>query len=148
MVTEDDHDQSDENGTQLLGDAIKEPSDLYNATRTERIYALIRRIPAGRVTTYGQIAYLEGTATARMVGAALRDLGIKQESVPWQRVINSAGKISKRGDGQMAENKQRVLLEEEGVEFSDAGKVDFREFGWDGPDTDWSDEHGFHRMTR
>ena len=60
------------------------------------------------------------------------------EDVPWQRVINSQGKVSPRPG---AENQHR-MLEEEGVEFSDSARVDFNRFGWNGPDPGWCREHG------
>lgn len=99
-----------------------------------RIYAIIREIPPGRVATYGQIAAIEGHATARMVGYALASLS--EDRVPWQRVINSAGRISQRsGGGGTA--RQRLRLMSEGVRFDRRGRIDFDVFGWDGPDGGW-----------
>jgi len=98
----------------------------------ERIYAEVRRIPPGRVTTYGQIAEWVGGCTARMVGYAMAALkrGFAPD-VPWQRVINAQGKISVHGDG-IGNAMQRALLEEEGVTFDAEGVVDFSVFGWHG----------------
>jgi methylated-DNA-protein-cysteine methyltransferase-like protein len=62
--------------------------------------------------------------------------------VPWQRVINAQGKISPRGDPLSGE-RQRLLLEEEGVRFDANGRVDLRRFRWSGPDWTWLAEHGF-----
>lgn len=95
---------------------------------------MVRRIPPGKVTTYGRIAELVSGCTARMVGYAMAALkrGTAPE-VPWQRVINAQGKISIHGDG-VGNAMQRVLLEEEGVVFDDVGRVDFLIFGWPGPD--------------
>ena len=105
----------------------------------DRIYALVRRIPPGRVASYGQIAgYLPGV-TARMVGyamAALSDGG----DVPWHRVINSRGEISARPGGGPAE--QQRLLDQEGVAFDRRGRVDFSAVRWQGPDLDWLVDHG------
>lgn len=100
----------------------------------EHIYAMVRRIPPGKVTTYSRIAELVGGCTARMVGYAMSALkrGNTPE-VPWQRVINAQGKISIHGDG-IGNAMQRTLLEEEGVQFDQNGKVDFSIFGWPGPD--------------
>lgn len=100
----------------------------------EKIYAMVRRIPKGKVTTYGRIAELVGGCTARMVGYALSALkrGIAPD-VPWQRVINVQGKISIHGDG-IGNAMQRTLLEEEGVLFDPDGRVDFAVFGWSGPE--------------
>ena len=100
----------------------------------ERIYALVRLIPRGKVTTYGRIAELVGGCTARMVRYALASLRYRSyPDVPWQRVINAQGKISIRSDG-FGHAVQRTLLEEEGVLFDVHGRVDFAVFGWPGPD--------------
>jgi methylated-DNA-protein-cysteine methyltransferase related protein len=99
----------------------------------QRIYAIVRQIPTGKVATYGQISHIVPGCNARMVGyamAALRDVN-EGEPVPWQRVINSQGKISLTGEGAAI---QRQLLEEEGVQFDAQGIVDFNEFGWLGMD--------------
>ena len=93
-----------------------------------RIYALVRRIPPGRVTTYGRIARQVG-CTARSVGFAMAALPDCHD-VPWQRVINSQGKVSPRrnGDGELI---QRLLLEGEGVRFDARGRVDLGRYGWE-----------------
>ena len=98
----------------------------------QKIYDTIRRIPRGRVATYGQIAALAGLPRrARMVGQALRSTPDGVE-IPWHRVINAQGTISPRGDSiGWTEGYQRHLLEEEGVIFSKSGKVDLERFGWD-----------------
>ena len=99
-----------------------------------QIYDLVRQIPAGKVITYGQVAELVGGCTARMVGYAMAALkrGTAPD-VPWQRVINAKGKISIHGDG-IGNAMQRVLLEQEGVQFDDNDRVDFSRYGWIGPD--------------
>ena len=94
----------------------------------ERVRAVVRRIPYGQVASYGQIAQIAGGCTARMVGFCLASLPAGSD-VPWQRVINSQGRISPRGGGPGA-LLQRELLLEEGVEFSPAGRISFRRFGW------------------
>ncbi len=97
----------------------------------EAIYATIRRIPHGKVATYGQIAALSGLPRrARMVGKALRETPDGLE-IPWQRVINAAGRVSSRGGLGVEEGYQRHLLEEEGVVFSASGRIDLERFGWD-----------------
>jgi methylated-DNA-protein-cysteine methyltransferase related protein len=99
----------------------------------ERVYLLVRQIPRGRVASYGQIAALLGhPQAARTVGWALSALrGAEVTDVPWQRVINSAGRISiSRVD--LGADLQRALLEEEGVEFDARGYVDWRRYGWEG----------------
>lgn len=100
----------------------------------ERIYNMVRRIPQGKVTTYGRIAELVGGCTARMVGYALAALKSgKAPDVPWQRVINAQGKISVHGAG-MGNAIQRMILEEEGILFDKNDRVDFEHFGWPGPE--------------
>jgi methylated-DNA-protein-cysteine methyltransferase-like protein len=101
------------------------------------VYRVVRRVPRGKVVTYGQVAAILGQARgARAVGmalAALRPplLGL----VPWQRVINAAGRCSHR-DGFSAA-VQRDLLEREGVRFDRRGKVDLRRYRWKGPRREW-----------
>lgn len=116
---------------------------LEDAPLYERIYAVTRQIPPGRISTYGQIAAIVGRGcTARQVGYAMAALRSDDKSVPWQRVINSQGQISLRpGQGGA---RQRQLLEAEGVEFDAQERTDFNLFGWDGPDWEWLDENGFN----
>jgi methylated-DNA-protein-cysteine methyltransferase-like protein len=94
-----------------------------------RIYAVVKRIPKGRVATYGQVAALAGLpGQARLIGyalAALRD-GAR---VPWQRVINAKGEVSPRSEPGW-ERLQRVILEKEGVRFDANGRVSFARFRW------------------
>jgi methylated-DNA-protein-cysteine methyltransferase-like protein len=94
-----------------------------------RIYAVVRRIPPGRVATYGQVAALAGLAgRARQVGYALHALP-EGSPVPWHRVINARGEISLRSEPGW-EGYQRFLLEEEGVDFDLGGRVDLDRFLW------------------
>lgn len=94
----------------------------------ERIYELIRQVPAGKVATYGQIADIVGECSPRMIGYALAALKPGWD-VPWQRIINSQGKISRRADG--AESmEQRHLLELEGIHFDKNDRIDLEKFGW------------------
>ena len=96
-----------------------------------KIYAVIERIPPGRVATYGQVAALAGLPRrARMVGAALRNTP-EGLSLPWQRVINAQGTVSRRSGLGVEDGYQRHLLEEEGVEFDQRGRIDLERFGWD-----------------
>jgi methylated-DNA-protein-cysteine methyltransferase-like protein len=97
----------------------------------ERIYAIVRQIPYGKVASYGQIARLVGGCSAQMIGFALAALrtSTSAEDVPWQRVVNGEGKISPHGFG-VGSNIQRVLLEEEGVEFSLEHTINLEKFGW------------------
>ena len=99
------------------------------STFTERVYAMVRRVPRGQVVSYGGIAALLGhPRAARGVGQALRALP-DDADVPWWRVINRNGEISIRSDFH-APQLQRALLEGEGVEFGGNGRVDWKRFGW------------------
>ena len=98
------------------------------ATSYDRIYAVVRRIPRGRVATYGQVAALAGIAgQARLVGYAMHALP-QGTAVPWQRVINARGMVSARRSGDSV--SQRMLLEREGVAFDGAGRTSLVRFGW------------------
>ncbi|MCL4561463.1 MAG: MGMT family protein [Chloroflexi bacterium] len=97
----------------------------------ERIYAIVRQIPPGKVATYGQIARIVGGCSGQMVGFALASLRGTQTNVPWQRVINRMGKVSPHGAG-FGSAIQEDLLREEGVEFDIEGRVDFEKYGWMG----------------
>ncbi len=117
-------------------------NSLKEAPIYERIYAVVRQIPAGKVSTYGQISAIVGGCTARMVGYAMAALPFDTD-VPWQRVINRQGKISPRGTG-AGSALQRQLLEAEGVSFDRKNRVDFEEVGWHGPDWDWLEINEFY----
>jgi methylated-DNA-protein-cysteine methyltransferase-like protein len=93
----------------------------------QRVYDIVRLIPKGKVATYGQIAHLTGNCTPRMVGYALAAL--KEDNIPWQRVINSQGRTSPRSGGS-GEILQQKILESEGIEFNPSGKTNLSEFGW------------------
>ncbi len=103
----------------------------------QQVWQLVRKIPRGKVATYGQIAFMLTAPPSmdldayrafapRWVGGAM---AVCPTDVPWQRVINSQGKISVR-PGSM---KQRELLEGEGIVFV-KDKVDLKKFGWAGID--------------
>ncbi len=103
----------------------------------ERVWQLVRKVPLGKVATYGQIALMLHAPTGmdvesyrafgpRWVGSAMAAC---PADVPWQRVINSQGKISERPGAE----KQRQLLEEEGLIFVN-DKLDLKKYGWAGLD--------------
>jgi methylated-DNA-protein-cysteine methyltransferase-like protein len=96
------------------------------------IYDVVRRIPHGRVATYGQVATLAGLpGRARQVGYALHALRRPQDDdVPWHRVINARGEISARSGAGLEEHAQRQLLEAEGVTFDAHGRVDLKRNRW------------------
>jgi len=95
-----------------------------------RIWDVVRRVPPGRVVTYGQVASLAGMPRrARQVGYAMHSLP-EGSDVPWQRVINSRGEVSPRSTPGW-DDVQRRLLEAEGVRFDRAGRVDLERFRWE-----------------
>lgn len=95
----------------------------------ETILAVVRRIPRGRVATYGQVAALAGLVRQpRLVGYALHALP-SSTAVPWHRVVNARGMISIRADG-TASLSQRLLLEREGVHFDGRGRVSLERHQW------------------
>jgi len=95
----------------------------------ERVYAVVRRIPAGKVATYGQIAALAGLPRrARFVGYALHALP-NGSVIPWHRVVNAAGRLSLGAVSPAGALEQRIRLELEGVRFV-AGRVPLRQFRW------------------
>ncbi|HEX5012170.1 MAG TPA: MGMT family protein [Planctomycetota bacterium] len=94
-----------------------------------RIYAIVARIPRGRVATYGQVALLAGLPrAARQVGYALAALPADLP-VPWQRVVNARGEISLRAASHH-EVVQRELLRREGVGFDEQGRIPLGRFQW------------------
>ena len=98
--------------------------------RFQAIYAVIARIPRGRVATYGQVARLAGIpGRARLVGFAMAALpgGTR---VPWHRVVNAAGRCSPRGDGGPGHIVQRLRLERENVRFDRAETISLERFRW------------------
>lgn len=96
----------------------------------ECVYAVVRNIPRGRVTTYGTVARLAGRpGQARLVGYALSNLR-DGSAVPWHRVVNAQGKLSLERAGSSSGVTQRLRLEREGVQVNAAGRVSLVRFGW------------------
>ena len=94
----------------------------------EKIYRLVRRIPKGKVMTYGQIAtLLESRLSPRAVGWAMHGC---PEGVPWHRVVNASGGCSTDRIPDIPEGLQRAMLEAEGVEFRDNGTLDLKRHRW------------------
>ena len=94
-----------------------------------KIYAVVRRIPRGRVASYGQVALLAGLpGHARQVGYAMHALRTGT-TVPWHRVVNAQGRVSRRRVPG-AELTQRMLLEREGVRFGPGGRIALARFRW------------------
>lgn len=94
-----------------------------------RIYDVVRRIPRGRVATYGQVALLAALpGYARQVGYALHALP-EGSRVPWHRVVNAEGRVSPRADPGWADVQQQ-MLEGEGVDFDASGRTLLTRFQW------------------
>ncbi|MGD8281076.1 MAG: MGMT family protein [Gemmatimonadota bacterium] len=90
----------------------------------------MRRVPAGRVTTYGTVAREAGSpGRARQVGYALAALSDSHD-VPWHRIVNARGEVSTRSAALGFEQLQRTLLEAEGVSFDERGRISLDRFGW------------------
>ncbi len=97
----------------------------------EKIYEVVKRIPKGRVATYGQIAALAGNRRlSRVVGYALH-VNPDPENIPCYRVVNRFGEVSK-AFAFGGENMQITFLRADGIEVSDEGKVDLDTYIWDG----------------
>jgi methylated-DNA-protein-cysteine methyltransferase related protein len=110
------------------------------------VWKIVRLIPRGKVCTYGQVSnYIptpDGVSPedykayrARWVGNAM---SASPQGVPWQRVINSQGKISYRQGNQ----EQRRLLEAEEISFDANEHIDLKRFAWEGPAPDWLRANG------
>jgi methylated-DNA-protein-cysteine methyltransferase-like protein len=103
----------------------------------DQVFAMTRRIPRGRVMTYGQIATLiENRLSARAVGWAMHGC---PANVPWQRVVNASGGCSTDRIPDIPEGLQRAMLEQEAVEFRENGTLDLERYRWIPP------EHRGHR---
>ncbi len=101
---------------------MKHISPLYT-----RIFAVVRKVPRGRVACYGQVARLAGLGNhARLVGYALHALP-PHSGVPWHRVINAQGRVSLPG---RSARTQLRLLEREGVRPSASGVIDLATYQW------------------
>jgi methylated-DNA-protein-cysteine methyltransferase-like protein len=116
-------------------------ADLETVSWWDDFYRVVRRIPAGKVTTYGAVALLGGhPRAARHVGwalAALKETSAKHRDVPWQRVLAAAARDRARITikDPVGGAIQRAMLEAEGVVFDRLGRVDLARFGWSGRGT-------------
>jgi len=97
-------------------------------TFTRRVIDIIRQIPAGRVSTYGDIAAASGNHMGARQVARILHSSSRRCKLPWHRVVNRKREISPRAA--MGHIAQRSLLEEEGVVFDERGKIDFERFLW------------------
>jgi len=105
-----------------------ENKQVNEQTYRQKVYEIVRAIPAGKVMTYGQIAEILGEGyTPRTVGFVMH--AADTENDPWQRVINSQGACS-TGKMTMPINLQQKMLEDEGVVFNEKGRCDLKVYGW------------------
>lgn len=110
--------------------STKQSSKSDRSPLYERIYAVVRQIPPGKVATYGQVAELASLAgKARLVGYALFRV-TEEDDVPWQRVINAQGQVSRSPKRNGTDYKQRSLLELEGIIFNAQDKIDWQRYRW------------------
>jgi methylated-DNA-protein-cysteine methyltransferase related protein len=100
----------------------------------EAVYAFVRKVPPGKVVTYGQVAGLaEGvTVSAREVGAIMNS---SPPGVPWQRVVGAGGHLPIGKRSPLLASRQREQLEAEGVAFLPNGCVDMTRFQWQAPES-------------
>jgi len=100
---------------------------LQQPSLEQRVWLVISAIPRGKVSSYGDIALLAGhPRAARQVGRILNNLP-DHSQLPWHRIISQQGKISLSGERGVM---QRDVLRKEGVEVSDAGRVDMKKYRW------------------
>ena len=131
----------------------------------ERVFAVVRRIPAGKVASYGQVARLIGSPrTARYVGFALHanpEPGTDEGCIPCHRVVFKDGRMA-TGFAFGGPDEQRKMLAAEGITFDEEGRVPMEQFQWDGrpaqatdadglptappPDFDWEAELAEHPL--
>jgi len=99
------------------------------SSRYVRIWAVVRRIPRGRVASYGQVAQVAGLAGhARLAGYALH--ASLPDTLPWHRVVNAQGRLSLARIDAAGAQTQRLRLEREGVRFDPRGRVDMGLHRW------------------
>ncbi|MFN2454370.1 MAG: MGMT family protein [Pyrinomonadaceae bacterium] len=128
MATNSDKRLSDKTSASSSGDTHDARDDANDAGYRERVYEIVRRIPDGRVMTYGQLAEILGEGyTPRTVGFVMH--AADEATTPWQRVINAQGACS-TGRVILPPDKQQRLLEAEGVQFDARGRCDLRRYRW------------------
>ena len=105
-------------------------SEFTTPSYYQEIYAIVCEVPLGKVATYGQVASLSSRPkAARQVGYALAALP-ENHDVPWQRVVNARGEISARSKPGY-DHYQRILLEEEGIQFGLHGRINLKQYLWE-----------------
>ncbi len=94
---------------------------------TDRVRAVIKQVPYGRVVSYGRVAVLSGSPRSARQVAWILSRDSEKFDLPWHRVINASGRISLPG---RSGDLQKALLEAEGIVFSPSGTVSLKKFGW------------------
>lgn len=101
----------------------------------ELVYQVVRKIPKGKVLTYGVVSHLiNSRLSAQGVGWALNALKSTEQSVPWHRVVNAKGGLSTYKNPDIPMDLQKALLENEGIKFNQEGLLDLKKYLW----TDYS----------
>ena len=102
-------------------------------SKYQQIYDVVRKIPPGKVLTYGQVAELAGLyGKARLVGYALFKVELASD-LPWQRVVNAKGEISYSEARCGGDYLQKNLLSQEGIEFKEEHRIDLKKYRWQPP---------------
>ena len=97
----------------------------------ERVIQYVKKIPRGKVVSYGQVAAVCGhPRAARQVGGILRAHNSSQGIIPWWRVVNTKGEISIKGNWEASKELQKTLLEKEGIEVSKSFTLDIKKYRW------------------
>jgi methylated-DNA-protein-cysteine methyltransferase related protein len=109
------------------------PEQQYKPSKYQIIYDVVRKIPVGKVLTYGQVAELAGLyGKARLAGYALFRVELASD-IPWQRVVNAKGEISYSEARCGGDYLQKTLLEQEGIEFKVNNCIDLKKYRWQPP---------------
>jgi methylated-DNA-protein-cysteine methyltransferase related protein len=105
----------------------------HKPSKYQIIYDVVRKIPVGKVLTYGQVAELAGLyGKARLAGYALFRVELESD-IPWQRVVNARGEISYSEARCGGDYLQKTLLEQEGIEFKSNNCIDLKKYRWQPP---------------
>lgn len=96
---------------------------------SKQVMSFIKKVPKGKVATYGQIAKLAGKPQGSRGVAWILNSSSKAHDLPWHRIINSKGQIS-FPKASSSYRKQKSLLEKEGVQFNQSGQIDMKVFQW------------------
>lgn len=100
----------------------------------DRVYDIVEQIPYGRVATYGQVARLaQMPGRARWVGYALFRVDIGRSPIPWHRVVNARGEVSRSSARQGTDDLQQAWLESEGIVFDANNRLDLKRYQWRSP---------------